>query len=127
MKSSRKKARETAADPENLAQKTPMKSAEWVEKGGQSAIVAERFRGRIGKKICELTGRNQNLFIRLNKKDGTPDDLAILTWKLIDGNLTVGEIQEVLEKRFPERDLDIRQLAVFLRILENNNWITYRN
>ena len=132
MKSSRKKifygrkARATSADPENLANKIPVKNAEWVEKDGHVAIVAERFRGRIGKKVCELIGRNKNLYIRLNKQDGTPDEVSKLTWKLIDGNLTVGEIQEVLEMRFPGKKLDVRQLAVFLRILENNNWITYR-
>jgi len=114
------------ADPDNLVPKIPVKNAEWVEKDGHVAIVAHRFHGRLGRKICELTGKNPDFYVRLNLKDGTPDEVAKLAWKLIDGNLTVGEIQEVLEKSFPGKNLEIMQLAVFLRIMENNGWIYYR-
>ena len=91
-----------------------------------TAIVAQRFRGYIGKKACELVGRNPEFYVRLNQPGGTPDEVAKLVWMLIDGNTKVGEIQSVLEKRFPGKDLDIMQLAIFLRILENNPWIVYR-
>ena len=109
------------ANAEDLSHKIPVKNAEWVEKDGHLAIIAPRFRGYLGRKFCEHVGRNPNLLIRFNNKDGSPDEVAKLTWMLIDGNLPVGEIQKVLEKRFPEENLELMQLAVFLRILERNN------
>jgi len=117
---------EKSPDPENLVDKIPAKNVRWAEKDGHVAIVAQRFRGYIGKKACELVGRNPEFYVRLNQPGGTPDEVAKLVWMLIDGNTKVGEIQSVLEKRFPGKDLEIMQLAVFLRILENNNWIVYR-
>ena len=53
--------------------------AEWFEEEGLVVIKAPRFRGRAGRKLVDLMGREQTYNLRL-------DEFGSFVWRLVDGS-----------------------------------------
>jgi hypothetical protein len=87
--------------------------AEWFEEDGLVVVRAPRFKGRAGKTLVGVLGRDQEYNLRL-------DEFGSFVWRLIDGERTVGELSDAtVEGMGAEEETAHHRLVMFLRSLNN--------
>lgn len=87
--------------------------AGWHEEEGLVVIEAPRFRGRAGRRLVDLLGREQTYNLRL-------DEFGSFVWRLIDGSRDLGQIADAtMEHLGAEEDTALQRLVMFLRSLKN--------
>lgn len=87
--------------------------ADWREEEGLVVIAAPRFKGRLGKGLVEVLGKDQTYNIRL-------DEFGSFVWRLIDGERNLGEITDAtIEQIDAEEETALHRLLMFLRSLNN--------
>ncbi|HDO19106.1 MAG TPA: PqqD family protein [Thermoplasmatales archaeon] len=103
---------------EFLKLKPLRKDFEWQEDEGKIKIIVPKFKTKIGKKFCELLGREPTFTANL-------DERGSLIWKLCDGRHTVEEILENLKKNFPDEENIEQRLFYYLYMLKRLDYIIY--
>lgn len=87
--------------------------AEWREEEDLIVIAAPRFKGRLGKGLVEVLGKDQTYNLLL-------DEFGSFVWRLIDGERTLGEITDTtIEQMDAEEETALQRLLMFLRSLQN--------
>ena len=87
--------------------------ADWHEEEDLIVIAAPRFKGRLGKGLVEVLGRDQTYNLLL-------DEFGSFVWRLIDGERTLGEITDAtIEHIDAEEETALHRLLMFLRSLQN--------
>lgn len=87
--------------------------ADWREEEDLVVIAAPRFKGRLGKGLVEVLGRDQTYNLQL-------DEFGSFVWRLIDGERTLGEITDAtVEQMDAEEETALHRLLMFLRSLQN--------
>ncbi|MCK4970064.1 MAG: PqqD family protein, partial [Thermoplasmata archaeon] len=87
--------------------------ADWREEEALVVIAAPRFKGRLGKGLVEVLGKDQTYNLRL-------DGFGSFVWRLIDGERTLGEIADAtIEHIDAEEETALHRLLMFLRSLQN--------
>ncbi len=87
--------------------------AQWREEEDLVVIAAPRFKGRLGKGLIEVMGKDQTFNLRL-------DEFGSFVWRLIDGERTLGEITDAtIEQMDAEEETALHRLLMFLRSLQN--------
>jgi len=87
--------------------------ADWREEEDLVIIAAPRFKGRLGKGLIEVLGKDQTYNLRL-------DGFGSFVWRLIDGERTLGEITDAtIEQMDAEEETALHRLLMFLRSMQN--------
>ena len=105
----------------NLLELHPVRLSQWKERKGQVAIVAPRFRSKFGQRIARLLRMKPHFHIRL-------DEYGSQVWLLMGSDRSVEELAQRLRELYGE-DVEplYERLEEFLRIMEINNIIGYRD
>ncbi len=86
---------------------------DWREEEGLVVIAAPRFKGRLGKGLVQVLGKDQTYNLRL-------DEFGSFVWRSIDGERTLGEITDAtIEHIDAEEETALHRLLMFLRSLQN--------
>ena len=79
-----------------------------------------RLRSRVGKGLLRLIGRDENYRVKL-------DPISSSVWEQCGGNMSVGDIAEVLKNRFgDEIEPTYERLGKLIEIMERNRMIELR-
>jgi len=116
------KSKQTARKPsisEFLSYVPVRANYDWtVDEQGLVHIEVPKFQSNIGKKLCRLLRRKETFTADM-------DRLGSIVWLHCDGKKNVNDILQVLrEECSDEKDLDQR-LFLFLRQMNNLNYILY--
>jgi hypothetical protein len=107
----------------NLLDYIPVQLVAWQENTETNLIVLlkPKFNNKILKKYFLPQLKNPNFRVNL-------DEYGSRVWKLIDGSRTVLQIAENLEETFGESVEPVyERVGNFMRSLENNKFIGYRD
>ncbi len=104
----------------NLLDLIPVQTCDWSyqEKSPELVrILKPRFDSKLGKRFGKRFNVKETFNINL-------DEYGTAIWRLIDGQLTVGELGEILATQFGDKVEPLfPRLAQFLRILEGQHAI----
>ena len=81
-------------------------------------ITVPKFKSNIGKSLCKLVRKDQNLIAKMDK-------IGTVVWKNSDGKKTVKDIFEILKKKFPKEENLDQRLFLFLSQMRTLNYIIY--
>ena len=90
---------------------------EWFVDSEQKVVIkVPKFQREIGKKICKLMKKDETFNARL-------DEIGSMVWQYIDGQQSVKDVLEALEKAFPgQKNIDQR-LILFLQQMHHLNYL----
>jgi hypothetical protein len=108
-------------DTGNFLDLVPEKNCRWDKTGdGRSYLLVPRFKNRWVKKIAMKFGRSE--FVKIYF-----DQTGTGVWGLIDGNITVAEIGERMEKENGEQIEQVYdRLTEFISILARNKFVNLK-
>jgi hypothetical protein len=90
---------------------------EWFVDNDQKVVIkVPKFQREIGKRICKLMKKDETFNARL-------DEIGSMVWQYIDGQRSVKDVLESLEKAFPgQKNID-RRLILFLQQMHHLNYL----
>ena len=92
---------------------------EWsTNEEGLVVIAVPKFKSDIGKSFCKIIKKDNTFSAKLDK-------LATAVWKNCDGKKTVGQILEIIKKKFPKEDDIDQRLFLFIQQMSSLGYITY--
>lgn len=104
---------------EFLQLKPQRKPFEWnTNEDGTITLKVPKFKREIGKKLCKLLRRKPFFSANL-------DDIGSLVWKNCDGDTTVQDILNELEKKYPKEEKLDQRLIHFLSQMKKLGYIHY--
>ncbi len=105
-------------DKPDLLQLIPVRLFEWETEPETKRVVVIRpkFTSDLGKKILLPFFGQKNFKIKL-------DPLGSLVWKMCDGEHTVGDILQELQKTFPQEEDLPKRLTIFIHQLVREKFI----
>ena len=88
-----------------------------LNKQGLVEIKVPKFKSNFGKSFCKIVKR-ENLFVANLDKIGTA------VWQECDGKKSVKKILQNMKKKFPKEEDINQRLYLYLRQMDNLNYIT---
>jgi hypothetical protein len=102
----------------NLLDMKPKRTSMW-KRGEKVTIIVPKAKTIIGKHICDFVGKPRTFKLNL-------DEYGSAVWKLCNGDRTVREIGDELERKFGKKVEPVyERLKKFLHILEAEKLIKY--
>ena len=83
---------------------------------GLVEIRVPKFQTKIGKSLCKMVRRDEDLIGKLDK-------LGSLVWQHCDGSKQVKDILKVVKKEFPDEENIDQRLFLFLQQIDQLNYI----
>jgi len=92
---------------------------EWsVNDEGFVEIKVPKFKSNFGKSFCKVIKKDNDFVAKMDK-------MGTIIWKNCEGNKTVKELLEMIQKEFPdEKNMDQR-LILFIQQMGSLNYIIY--
>lgn len=114
----RKIRKQDRGEQRNLLEIRPVRNLEWeAEQDGSIVLLVPKFKNRYIVKYILPRLRKQHFRLKL-------DEYGSFIWKLLDGNTTVGDISEKLERVYGENfDPRYERIGKFIANLAHNKFL----
>ena len=90
---------------------------EWrLNSEGLVEIKMPKFESNFGKSFCKILKKDNTFTANMDK-------IGSLVWQNCEGNKTVKDILEILEKEFPDQENIDQRLFLFLRQMQNLQYV----
>jgi len=100
----------------------PIRTAEWYEEEGLVRLKAMKFKGKVGKWLCDVLNKPNYIVVNL-------DEMGSFIWKRCNGRTTIGEIldelRENMGERFEKEGIEPRSFFFFHK-LRNLGFLVWR-
>lgn len=91
--------------------------ADWTTNSeGLVEIKIPKFKSNLGSSFCRIVKKENEFTVNMDK-------FGTIVWKNADGNKTVKDILEILQKNFPKEENMDQRLFLFLQQLNNLGYI----
>ena len=89
-----------------------------INNEGRVEIIVPKFTSNVGVTFCKLLRKE-------NKFTAHLDEIGSLVWQQCDGNHTVKQILEALQKKFPNQKEIDQRLFLFFQQMRSLNYLEY--